>query len=216
MLVILDAGHGGIINGQYVTPGKRSPVWSDGSQLFEGEFNRAIVEGLSERLTARGIQNVKLVPEQQDIDLPTRMQRANQYADQPSIFISVHANAGGGNGFEVFTSVGTTLSDTLAHCFGEAFKQEFPDRRLRADMADGDYDKDKNYFVLKHTRMPAVLTENFFMDTEEECRGILMSNEGRQRIIRYHEHAVLAFLQNQTGVSSPQTAQVRPPDRQGK
>ena len=40
MIVLLDNGHGGIINGEYQTPGKRSPVWADGSQLFEGEFNR--------------------------------------------------------------------------------------------------------------------------------------------------------------------------------
>ncbi|MEF1204613.1 hypothetical protein [Photobacterium damselae] len=45
-LFILDAGHGGIINGQYQTEGKRSPIWDDGSQLFEGEFNRAVVKGI--------------------------------------------------------------------------------------------------------------------------------------------------------------------------
>lgn len=37
-MVILDAGHG------YNTKGKRSPVWSDGSQLFEWEFNRDVVK----------------------------------------------------------------------------------------------------------------------------------------------------------------------------
>ena len=194
MLVILDAGHGGIINGRYVTPGKRSPVWSDGSQLFEGELNRDIVNRLSQRLDARGINNLILVPEQEDIDLPTRMQRANQYANQSCIYISVHSNAGGGKGFEVFTSVGTTESDRLADFFAEAFKQEFPERRLRADMADGDYDKDKNFYVLKHTQMPAVLTENFFMDNEEECRNLLMTQEGRERITRYHENAIVAYL----------------------
>ena len=38
-LWILDNGHGGMIDGVYQTPGKRSPVWPDGTQLFEGEFN---------------------------------------------------------------------------------------------------------------------------------------------------------------------------------
>ena len=41
---ILDNGHGGIIDGEYQTPGKRSPKWEDGTQLFEGEFNRAVVK----------------------------------------------------------------------------------------------------------------------------------------------------------------------------
>jgi hypothetical protein len=45
-LWILDNGHGGMIDGVYQTPGKRSPVWPDGTQLFEGEFNRAIVKRL--------------------------------------------------------------------------------------------------------------------------------------------------------------------------
>ena len=45
-LWILDNGHGGMIDGVYQTPGKRSPVWPDGTQLFEGEFNRAIVDRL--------------------------------------------------------------------------------------------------------------------------------------------------------------------------
>jgi hypothetical protein len=41
---ILDNGHGGIIDGVYQTSGKRSPKWEDGTQLFEGEFNRAVVK----------------------------------------------------------------------------------------------------------------------------------------------------------------------------
>jgi len=40
--VYLDNGHGGIVDGQYCTPGKRSPKFEDGSQLFEGVYNREI------------------------------------------------------------------------------------------------------------------------------------------------------------------------------
>ena len=35
-LIIIDEGHG------RDTPGKRSPLWSDGTQLYEWEFNRFI------------------------------------------------------------------------------------------------------------------------------------------------------------------------------
>lgn len=42
-IFILDNGHGGIIDGEYQTKGKRSRVWADGRQLFEGEFNRDIL-----------------------------------------------------------------------------------------------------------------------------------------------------------------------------
>lgn len=194
MIILLDAGHGGIVNGVYQTAGKRSPVWSDGSQLYEGEFNRWIVNGLSERLSLQRIPYVLICPEQRDVSLRTRVNRANIYADQSCIYISIHSNAGGGSGFEVFTSKGATESDHIADFFAEEFAQEFPDSRLRADLSDGDYDKDRNFYVLKHTKMPAVLTENFFMDNEEECREILLTVSGRAKIVNFHEKAILRYL----------------------
>ena len=35
-------------------------------------------------------------------------------------------------------------------------------KKLRTDYADNDPDKESNFYVLKHTNCPAVLTENFF------------------------------------------------------
>lgn len=61
MIVLLDNGHGGIVNGEYQTTGKRSPIWDDGSQLFEGEFNRAIVNRIIERLTSLNINYVQFL-----------------------------------------------------------------------------------------------------------------------------------------------------------
>ena len=149
MLILLDAGHGGVINGVYQTPGKRSPVWSDGSQLYEGEFNRWIVNGLSERLGSAGIPYVLIAPEQRDVTLRTRVNRANSYRRHGSLYISVHANAGGGSGFEIYTSKGTTLSDQIANYFAMEFKKEFPKKPLRADLSDGDYDKDRKIRILE-------------------------------------------------------------------
>ena len=190
MIVLLDNGHGGLINGIYQTPGKRSPVWNDGSQLFEGEFNRAIVNGIIEELTALRISYVNIAPEYRDVTLETRMRRANQFGARDCFYLSVHSNAGGGHGSEVFTSVGNTKSDKIATVFGEEYKRIFPDRRLRTDFSDGDLDKEKQFYVLRKTRMPAILTENFFMDNEEECKNILMTREGRSKIIRYHVEAI--------------------------
>ncbi|RKF19867.1 N-acetylmuramoyl-L-alanine amidase [Alginatibacterium sediminis] len=194
MLILLDAGHGGIIDGVYQTSGKRSPVWDDGSQLFEGEFNRWIANALAERLSVRGIPYVLISPEQRDVTLKTRVNRANSYADRECIFLSIHSNAGGGTGFEVFTTVGDTQSDPVAECLAKAFKAEFPEHRLRADMSDGDRDKEKNYYVLRKTAMPAVLTESFFMDTERECRDILLSTEGRTKIVNFHEAGIVNYI----------------------
>ena len=190
MVVLLDNGHGGLINGVYQTPGKRSPVWGDGSQLFEGEFNRAIVNGIIERLVRMNIDYVVITPEHEDISLKERVIRANQYNPNTSFFISVHSNAGGGHWFEVFTSPGQTKSDKIATVLGEEFQLVFPSKRLRVDLSDGDIDKEERFYVLTKTRMPAVLTENFFMDNEWECKNILMSESGRNKVVEFHVNAI--------------------------
>jgi N-acetylmuramoyl-L-alanine amidase len=35
-------------------------------------------------------------------------------------------------------------------------------KKIRKDMSDGDPDKEANLYVIKNTKCPAVLTENFF------------------------------------------------------
>lgn len=193
MLILLDNGHGGFIAGEYQTPGKRSPVWNDGSQLFEGEFNRAIVNGIIQQLTPLKIDYVVITPELKDISLETRVKRANRlYESRPDcFFVSVHANAGGGAGSEIYTSPGATRSDPIATIFGETYQQLFPDQRLRTDFSDNDLDKERRFYLLTKTLMPAILTENFFMDNETECREFLMNRDGRQRIIDYHVQAII-------------------------
>lgn len=190
MIILLDNGHGGLINGKYQTPGKRSPLWDDGSQLFEGEFTRAIVNGIIQELTALHIPYVNIAPEYRDVSLFTRVKRANQYAAGNSVYVSIHSNAGGGRGSEIYTSKGLTKSDTIGTIFGEEYLKIFPERELRTDFSDGDLDKEASFYVLSKTRMPAVLTENFFMDNEEECKTLLLKRAGREKIVRYHLNAI--------------------------
>ncbi len=195
MIVLLDNGHGALINGKYQTPGKRSPRWSNGTQLYEGEFNRAIVNGIIQELTELKIPYVNIAPEYRDVRLETRVKRANEYLKSNSFYLSVHANAGGGHGSEVFTSPGDTKSDKIATIFGLEYKNTFPDKKLRTDFTDGDLDKERRFYVLTRTKMPAILTENFFMDNEEECKDILMTKEGREKIVEYHINAILKVQQ---------------------
>ncbi|MDC8006029.1 N-acetylmuramoyl-L-alanine amidase [Aureisphaera galaxeae] len=194
MIVLLDNGHGGLINGDYQTPGKRQD-WGNGNVIYEGEFNRAIVNGIIEQLTRLDIAYVNLAPEYWDVRLETRVKRANKYPASKSFYLSVHSNAGGGNGCEFFTSPGNTKSDKIATIFGEEYKKEFPNRKLRTDFSDGDLDKERRFYVLTKTKMPAVLTENFFMDNREEFDHILMTREGRSRIVDYHVKAIVRARQ---------------------
>ncbi len=193
MTVLLDNGHGGLIDNKYQTKGKQKK-WSDGTHIYEGEFNRAIVNGIIEKLTALKIPYVNIAPEYRDVSLQTRVNRANKYNAKKCFYLSVHANAGGGHGSEIFTSPGETKSDKIATIFGEEYKKEYPNKKLRTDYSDGDLDKEDRYTVLLKTKMPAILTENFFMDNKEECKDILLTKEGRERIVNWHVEAILRVM----------------------
>jgi N-acetylmuramoyl-L-alanine amidase len=141
-----------------------------------------------------------LVPETFDVSLKERCRRANVIHKEnngEAFLISIHANAGGGTGWEVFTSIGETKSDGLASVFFKeaelSFGSEF---KMRKDTVDGDPDKESDFYILKHTTCPAILTENFFMDTEKDLEFII-SDSGRQRIAEMHVRAIYNYL-NQT------------------
>jgi len=195
-LWLFDNGHGGIIDGVYQTSGKRSPVWDDGTILYEGEFNRAIVNRLMKMCADAGIDAINLVDTQEDIPLSKRTDKANDiYRQQrdkdgkPCIYVSIHANGfskESANGWSVYTSVGETKSDKIATILAKKAATEFPDEYMRKDNTDGDVDKESNFWVLRKTVMPALLSENFFMTNYDNCHDYLLSEEGRDRIAKIH------------------------------
>jgi N-acetylmuramoyl-L-alanine amidase len=188
-LWIFDNGHGGIIDGVYQTAGKRSPLWPDGEILYEGEFNRGIVNRLMDLCTNTGIECVNLVDTQEDMPLSERTDKANDiYRKQkdkdgkPCIYVSVHANGfddESANGWSVYTSVGETKSDIIARVLESKAAAEFPGEKMRGK-------KESDFWVLRKTVMPAILSENFFMTNSENCHKYLLSEEGRDRIAKIH------------------------------
>jgi N-acetylmuramoyl-L-alanine amidase len=188
--VMLDNGHG------KETAGKRSPKWADGTQLFEWEFNRDIVKRIAQKCKTAGIDCRVLVPEGKDISLQERCRRANEIHQETNgncFLISVHANAGGGTGFECYTSPGATKADTYATEICKAMQAMFPEQKMRFDYSDGDPDKESEFYILMHTKSPAILTENFFMDRETDCR-LIMSQEGREAIAEAHFQAIKKIM----------------------
>ena len=165
LIPILDNGHGGAINGIYQTSGKRSPNWELGV-LYEGLFNRWIVNGVIKQLDALQIPYYHVSPELRDVSLNTRTIRANKiFKENPNTYLlSIHANAGGGTGLEGFTSIGETLSDEVAEVFLRNLKNDFPHEKMRPDYFDGDMDKERDYYILRNTSGRAVLLELGFMD----------------------------------------------------
>jgi N-acetylmuramoyl-L-alanine amidase len=184
-LWIFDNGHGGVIDGVYQTQGKRSPVWPNGEVLYEGEFNRGIVDRLMVLCEANNIDAVNLVATRKDVSLSERVQTANKLAkssDKPCIYVSIHANGfdqESANGWSVYTSNGTTKSDKIAKILLDKATAEFPDEYMRGT-------KESNFYVLKNTSMPAILSENFFMTNFDNCHKYLLSENGRDRIAKIH------------------------------
>jgi len=197
VLVILDYGHGGInpVTGEYVTPGKRSPIWSDGKQYFEGEGNRKIGKYIEEDLKFLDIPYLKLANSWKDTPLKERVKMANRCTGR-CFGISIHSNAGGGTSAEVWTSPGDTPADPMATISLEEFKKTFPDYadEVRTDYRDGDPDKESRFTILTETTMPFFLPEAFFMDQEKECKEILMTDEGLRRIAKWHVSTIVRII----------------------
>jgi len=195
MIVILDAGHGGMIDGVYQTSGKRSPIWDNGSQYFEGVGNREIVSKLTAKLNDKGIEVFNANDSEKDMKLSQRVSIINKEIksnpDKQFIGISVHSNAfrdGRANGWSVHISGGCSIDSLImADLSSNQMKVEFPDHVLRGV-------KTNNFYILKNTICPFVLTENFFMTNEKECKEILMTKEGQDKIVKLHFDFICEFL----------------------
>ena len=195
MKILIDNGHG------HNTPGKRSP---DG-KFREYAYNREIAKRIVADLIDRGHDAELIVPEDNDISLEERVRRVNKIclASDPScvILVSIHVNAAGNGskwanatGWSVYTCKGQTSSDKLAECLCEAAIKNFPGKRIRTDYSDGDTDWEENFYILRHSLCPAVLTENFFMDNKSDLE-YLQSRAGKQTIIDTHVEGIIEYLE---------------------
>ena len=194
MKILLDNGHG------IDTPGKRSP---DG-HFREYAYNRYLAFLIRERLLALGLDAQLVVPEREDISLKERCRRVNaicrQIGNDQVILLSIHVNAAGNGqnwldarGWSCFTTRGKTKADALATCLYEAAKNHLPGMKIRTDFTDGDPDIEKDFYIIRHTSCPAVLSENLFMDNREDV-AFLESEEGAKAIVDLHIDGILQYL----------------------
>ena len=193
MKILIDNGHG------ENTPGKCSP---DG-RLKEWAYTREIADRVVAGLRHRGEEAERIVKEDVDIPLSIRCRRVNKIYQESggnAILISIHCNAAGNGsnwmqarGWEAWTSVGQTKADKLADCLYATAEEYLFGMKIRKDMADGDPDKESSFYILKHTKCPAVLTENLFQDNKEDV-DFLLSEEGKRTIVSLHVKGICKYL----------------------
>ena len=198
LIPILDAGHGGLIDGKYTTGNKKKYTFvdPDGKEIFticEGDINRKIGRKLMDLFDENNIPYKDLnVSSNEDMPLNERTDKANEiFSRNPNYyFLSIHSNSasksltGEGSkakGFEIYTSVGQTQSDELATIAAKWYKYDFSEFRFRQEMEDNDPDKEANFAVLRNTKCPAFLVENLFFDNINEAK-FLKSELGQNRI----------------------------------
>ncbi|MBO7575147.1 MAG: N-acetylmuramoyl-L-alanine amidase [Bacteroidales bacterium] len=96
-------------------------------------------------------------------------------------------------GWCAYTTRGNTRADALATSLYTAAQAHLPGQRLRTDYTDADPDLEKDFYLLRHTACPAVLTENLFMDNPADC-AFLLSPEGQQALVDLHVDGICAYL----------------------
>lgn len=179
--VAVDSGHG------MATPGKRTPplqedIYIDGRKvkaaadvIHEKEWNKAVAEALTAALGRCGLETVNVSPGTDDVALSARVAAANDSG--ADIYVSEHYNAASGQwwtGGYLVAFVSQYAGDK-AHALGRAILAEqakvtpWTSNGVATDVSYGQ----GNLYVLRHTRMPAVLVESGFMDVWEHAKRMV-------------------------------------------
>ena len=175
--VVIDPGHGGPDPGAIGIGGLReTDVVLEVSKLVEKILSE---KGVKVRLTRKN---------EVDLDLPPRVSFANR--SDADIFVSIHANASRGkrrdiNGLETFYYRGWR---------GRLLAKGIQKQILRVSPGSPDRGvKQGRYFVIKNTRMPAVLVEIGFLTGRLDARRLEKTSH-RKRIAYAIAKGILEYL----------------------
>jgi N-acetylmuramoyl-L-alanine amidase len=155
------------------TPGKRTPPIPElgGRVIRENEFNRAVVKYLDIELRRCGINTLLVAPTDTDTSLEERTNLAN--SNNADIYVSIHYNAydetfGDYDPEGLQIHIYPNTSRRLAECVLKYLKEGTPQKNRGI--------KEDNFHVLRETSMPAILTENGFMDNKREAMLMIDTN----------------------------------------
>lgn len=150
--VFVSAGHGGSDPGAV----------ANGFQ--EKDLNLAIALACRDELEHHGVTVLMNRTEDEDVTFWDEINACNAFA--PDLALDIHNNAGGGDGAEVFYSVGGGTSKTLAQNILDeivAIGQNSRGIKTRTNSKGIDW-----YGFIRETCAPAVLVECAFVDTKAD------------------------------------------------
>lgn len=152
--IVLDAGHEGVEKN--LDPGAVA------NGLKEAELTLKIAKHIYDMLSEyEGVQLKLTRTGNQSLSLSQRAKIANDW--KADFFLSIHINAGGGTGFESFIF---NNPDVKTIAYQNVIHQEI--MKAIGNVTDRGK-KRANYAVLRETRMPAILTENLFIDNPNDA-----------------------------------------------
>jgi N-acetylmuramoyl-L-alanine amidase len=153
---VIDAGHGGAETGAAYFGVK------------EKAYNLFVALALEKRLKARGFVVEMTRQDDSTHSIAERCNRANTWG--ADYFISIHHNAGGGDGYEVIHTIHHGEGQDLAFAVAKEFSnigQNPHGARAVYDRESGKNPGDDYYGIIRRTDMPAIITEYAFLDTKD-------------------------------------------------
>ncbi|OAT74571.1 N-acetylmuramoyl-L-alanine amidase [Parageobacillus thermoglucosidasius] len=185
--IVLDAGHGGHDPGAVA------------NGLKEKDLTLAIVKHIGHLLGEyEGAEVFYTRTDDRFLELSERAAIANKL--KADLLISVHINAGGGTGFESYIYNGNVSSATIA------YQNVIHAEIVKAINVTDRGKKRANYAVLRLTNMPAILTENLFIDNANDAAK-LKSEQFLLQVAHGHVQGIVkAFgLKKKATATQPKT-----------
>lgn len=193
--ILIEAGHGGMIEGKYTTAPAKMHTFDDGYTFYEGVFNRLLCKEILKQAEGKPYDVVycnTFYSDDEGHDAPLSVRskvinRLNKVYGGKCIGVSVHGNAGGGYGGEVFHYPNSTKSEALAGCFSGGWSDNT--RRKNRGV------KTANFHMLRETAIPMILTENGFFDNRSDAE-YMKSQNGLEEMAAAHVQAFDNYIKN--------------------
>ena len=191
MIVLIDNGHGATC-----------PNGSPDKQIRKYSYAREIASLLEQKLKEKGVTAIRIVTEENDVPLSTRVSRINticrEFNPNNCCVVSIHLDAAGSDnkwhnarGFSVRVAKNASnKSKKLARVLYE--QAEALNLKGNRSVPPKKY-LVHNLAICRDTNCAAVLTENLFQDNKEDV-AFLLSKEGKDAIVQLHLKGLLNYI----------------------